>query len=95
MSAQQTVENYNIRLCQQYVRAASATSRTCLHIVYIKVERIKVYRNKLLTFVRVKHLQPFTRCLALPDYLPSLTYGFKVMISSVLYMTLPVLWVIG
>jgi len=43
MFAQQIVENYNIRLCQQHVVvAASATSRTCLHIVYMKVERIKV-----------------------------------------------------
>jgi len=46
-----------------------------------------------LTFIRIQHLQPFTRRLALPDYLPSLTYGFEMIISSVLYMTLPVLWV--
>jgi hypothetical protein len=51
MFAQQIVENYNTRLCQQHVViAASATSRTCLHIVYIKVERIKFRRSMPLNF---------------------------------------------
>ena len=96
MFAEKIVEIYSIRLCQQHVViAASITSRTCLHIVYIKAERIKVRRNVTSVFIRIWHLQPVTRCLAMPDYLPSLTYGFKVLISSVLYMKQPVLWAIG